>query len=230
MPKDLPAPTGDLNRWLTLKEASDFLGVHFTTLRIWADRGEMPVFRTPGGHRRFSRDDLRRFLDERASRHAATNATAAGVMETALVRVRQELERSSAAELGWRETFRDSTHDDRRRRGRELFALALAFVLKPGQRAQTLAAGRQLGWEYGREAALSHVSLADSGRAVQFFRGQLNEAVRSREAGRSPDADDLQVQQMIDHFLDEVLYAVLEGYDAASKQPDIDATGPIPDA
>ncbi|MCB0134891.1 MAG: helix-turn-helix domain-containing protein, partial [Caldilineaceae bacterium] len=33
-------------KWLTLKEASAFLGVHFTTLRGWADRGEIPVFRT----------------------------------------------------------------------------------------------------------------------------------------------------------------------------------------
>ena len=43
-----PAP-----QWLTLKEASEFLGVHFTTLRTWADRGELRVFRTPGGHRRY---------------------------------------------------------------------------------------------------------------------------------------------------------------------------------
>ena len=57
--------TGAGNQWLTLKEASEFLGVHFTTLRGWADRGEIPVFRTPGGHRRFGHNDLRRFLAER---------------------------------------------------------------------------------------------------------------------------------------------------------------------
>ena len=43
--------------WLTLKEACDFLGVHYTTLRSWADKGEISVFRTPGGHRRPSRSD-----------------------------------------------------------------------------------------------------------------------------------------------------------------------------
>ena len=59
--------------WLTLKEACDFLGVHYTTLRSWADKGEISVFRTPGGHRRFSLADLRRFLDERAGHGNQTN-------------------------------------------------------------------------------------------------------------------------------------------------------------
>ena len=58
-------------QWLTLKEASEFLGVHFTTLRKWADEGEIRVFRTPGGHRRFSVADLRRFLEERVRHEVA---------------------------------------------------------------------------------------------------------------------------------------------------------------
>jgi hypothetical protein len=117
--------------------------------------------------------------------------------------------------VGWRDGFHDDQHDERRRRGRQLFSLALAFVLKPGQRERLLAEGRLLGREYGGEAARNGVNLADSGRAVQFFRGQLVEAVRHREA--APDAEDLQVEQLIDRFLDEVLYAVLEGYEAALR-------------
>jgi hypothetical protein len=108
-------------------------------------------------------------------------------------------------------------NDARRQRGRQLFGLALAYVLKPAQRERTLAEGKRLGWEYGSEAAQSGVSLAETGRAVQFFRGQLMQAVRSSEA-TVPDADDLRVEKWIDHFLDEVLYAVLEGYDAALRQ------------
>lgn len=202
-------------RWLTLKEASDFLGVHFSTLRVWADRGDVRVFRTPGGHRRFSLDDLRRFLDERHGPQQGPNEAA--VMETALVRVRQHLERTSSDGVGWRDSFHDDQHDERRRRGRQLFSLALAFVLKPGQRERLLAEGRLLGLEYGGEAARNGVNLADSGRAVQFFRGQLVEAVHHRDAAQAPDAEDLHVEQLIDRFLDEVLYAVLEGYEAAVR-------------
>jgi excisionase family DNA binding protein len=202
-------------RWLTLKEASDFLGIHFTTLRAWADRGEVPTFRTPGGHRRFSADDLRRFLEERSAHNEPPNAAA--VVETALVRVRASLESTAGEPAGWRDGMTREGNDARRQRGRQLFGLALAYVLKPAQRERTLAEGKRLGWEYGSEAAQSGISLAETGRAVQFFRGQLMQAVRSSEA-TVPDADDLRVEKWIDHFLDEVLYAVLEGYDAALRQ------------
>jgi excisionase family DNA binding protein len=91
------APTSSArgSQWLSLKDASDFLGVHFTTLRGWADRGEIPVFRTPGGHRRFSVADLRRFLAERSNNLA--RVTEAGLVEVAVARVRQEIEREGRA-------------------------------------------------------------------------------------------------------------------------------------
>ena len=38
--------------WLSLKAASKKLNVHPTTLRRWADNGDIPVMLTPGGHRR----------------------------------------------------------------------------------------------------------------------------------------------------------------------------------
>jgi hypothetical protein len=57
--------------------------------------------------------------------------------------------------------------------------------------------------------------LAETGKAVQFFRSQLVAAVRQEEGAVLPDADDLRVQRMIDLFLDEVLYSVLDGYERA---------------
>lgn len=210
LPRSHAAP-----HWLTLKEASEFLGVHFTTLRLWADQGQVRVFRTPGGHRRFSLDDLRRFLDERVGHQPGPSEAA--VMETALVRVRQELERAGPSTMAWRDSYPGGQHDEQRKRGRQLFTLALAYVLKPAQREWTLAEGRTLGREYGVEAARNGINLADSGRAVQFFRGQLLETVRHRSAAQPPDSEDLMIEHLIEQFLDEVLYAVLEGYETAVK-------------
>lgn len=202
--------------WLSLKDASEFLGVHFTTLRAWSDRGEVRVFRTPGGHRRFSVDDLRRFLDERASQTAlATTAAPAAMVDAALVRVREELARSAAPDQrGWREEMRSDPNTDRQQRGRQLLALALAYVMRPTQREQIILEGKQLGVEYGHDAARHGISLPATGRAVQFFRAQLVETVRSRDADGVMDADDQRMQQLIDHFLDEVLFAVLDGYES----------------
>lgn len=198
-------------QWLTLKDASDFLGVHFTTLRSWADNGEIQVFRTPGGHRRFSLADLRRFLDERVGRMATPDVD--NVVSAAIQHVQQEMTRLPREQARWNYALDDQASVRRRQRGQQLFALALSFVLKPALRPRLLEEACKLGVEYGREAYNSKVSLVDVGRAVRFFRNQLIHAVRAEESPELLDADDLRIQQQIDLFLDEVLYAVLAGYD-----------------
>ena len=62
------------------------------------------------------------------------------------------------------------------------------------------------------EAALNGISLGETGRAVQFFRGQLLDTLRGHDAAGF-DADDVRIHQLMNHFLDEVLYAVLDGYE-----------------
>jgi excisionase family DNA binding protein len=223
---DAPASgeqSGNLKKteWLTLKDASNFLGVHFTTLRAWADKGDIPVFRTPGGHRRFSLADLRRFLEERAGQ--AASADAGMLMDAAVGRVRQEIQKAPNQEMTWLHDLDDEARDLRRQRGRQLFSLAFAFVLKPNQRDRILVDGRRLGWEYGREAASSQVSLAETGRAVQFFRSQLIQAVQEEDGQGSMDADDVRIQRLLDRFLNEVLYAVLDGYERQLSELDEEA-------
>lgn len=186
------------------------LGVHQSTLRTWADSGEIPVFRTPGGHRRFRLADLRSFLQSRAS-HTSGQAVMEQVMEYALAQVRQELAQTPQA---WHSEIDAGTLESNRERGRRLFALALNFVMRPEQRAEILRDGQVLGREYGLEAAHHQVSLAETGRAVQFFRRQLLESVR--RSGEL-DAGDLEIRRIIAQFLDEILYAVLEGYELAGS-------------
>jgi excisionase family DNA binding protein len=209
-------------QWLTLKEASEFLGVHFTTLRAWADSGAIRVFRTPGGHRRFSLADLRRFLEERANQALVKSETA--LVEAAVELVRKEMQNLPQEQANWHYALDEEANNSRRRRGRQLFSLAIAYVLKPGQRPRLLEEGRKLGQEYGMEARQSRVGLAATGRAVRFFRSQLVEAVRSEEQSEGMDADDVRIQWLIDQFLDEVLYAVLDGYEQAHPERDDDAT------
>jgi excisionase family DNA binding protein len=56
------APAGESD-WLTLGQAAKYLGVAQSTIRKWSDQGRVPAFYTPGGHRRYKRGDLDRFLD-----------------------------------------------------------------------------------------------------------------------------------------------------------------------
>ena len=54
-------------RWITLGQACKLLGVNESTLRRWADAGHVRSFRTPGGHRRFSEEDLRVLMSGQVS-------------------------------------------------------------------------------------------------------------------------------------------------------------------
>lgn len=49
-------------RFLNVSEAAEFLGVSAASLRKWSDQGIVPVYRTPGGQRRYAPADLEGFL------------------------------------------------------------------------------------------------------------------------------------------------------------------------
>jgi excisionase family DNA binding protein len=53
--------TGPLG--LSTSQAARALGVSLGTIRRWSDMGYLESYRTPGGQRRFSRDQIDRFMD-----------------------------------------------------------------------------------------------------------------------------------------------------------------------
>jgi excisionase family DNA binding protein len=46
----------------TSSQAARYLGVSLATIRRWTDAGHISCYRTPGGQRRFSRDQLDDFI------------------------------------------------------------------------------------------------------------------------------------------------------------------------
>ena len=47
-----------MDNLITIREASDLLGVSIKTLRRWEQQGKITSIRTPGGHRRYRRQDI----------------------------------------------------------------------------------------------------------------------------------------------------------------------------
>lgn len=47
---------------LNVGQAANYLGVSAASLRKWSNDGLVPVYRTPGGQRRYNRDDLDDFI------------------------------------------------------------------------------------------------------------------------------------------------------------------------
>ena len=83
-------PESLATRWITLGQACKLLGVNESTLRRWADAGHVRSFRTPGGHRRFSEDDLRVLM---AGQVPAQTEPYNSISNIALARIRRDIAR-----------------------------------------------------------------------------------------------------------------------------------------
>lgn len=50
------------DKYITLKKASEMLGVTSQTLRNWDNTGKLKTMRTLGGHRRIPKEELNKIL------------------------------------------------------------------------------------------------------------------------------------------------------------------------
>lgn len=54
---------GAAKHFLNVGQAAEYLGVSAASLRNWSDQGKLPVYRTPGGQRRYRISDLEKFVE-----------------------------------------------------------------------------------------------------------------------------------------------------------------------
>jgi excisionase family DNA binding protein len=59
---------------LSTSQAAEALGVSLGTIRRWSDMGHLQSYRTPGGQRRFSREQIDRFVASLQPERAAQTA------------------------------------------------------------------------------------------------------------------------------------------------------------
>ena len=154
--------------WLSLREARSLLDVSDTTLRQWADDGHLRVYRTPGGHRRFLREDIESLT--RAPRPPQESDGRDSREAPALRRIRRRLSQDRVTQQPWFQAVEPEGHDRMRLFGRRLLSLLMQQPGPRRQRLELLAEARVLGQEYGTEMLERNVSLTDTVEAFVFFR------------------------------------------------------------
>jgi excisionase family DNA binding protein len=74
-------PRNDRQLVFTSSQAAGYLGVSLATIRRWTDAGHVGCYRTPGGQRRFTRDQLDVFITS-MHRDGGTDRSDAGAAQT----------------------------------------------------------------------------------------------------------------------------------------------------
>ena len=209
----MTAMSPDQMDWLSLAEASDWLGVHPTTLRRWADAGQIPCFRTPGGHRRFRGSDLAAWMQGRHSTGLARQPDA--LVQSAVGLARQEMAEHGVSRESWYTAFElEEDRQQMRDTGRRLFALAIQYMSHTKNHEPILDQGRRIGSFYGQKCAMCEISLVDTMRALFFFRDSLHRASRFGHTNLDRyDAEEERIDRQFRIFMDEVMFACLSSYE-----------------
>ena len=212
---ETPAGASDRKRWLTLGQACRVLGVDESTLRRWADGGQVQTFRTPGGHRRFAEADLQALL----AGHGPSGRPYRALGDLAISRIRRQLHRRPAREASWHSTVDEAGRERLRPLGRRLAALAAEYLDRRTRRAGLLHDARELGHEYGHELATLGLPLPQAVEAFIFFRRSLDDTTRqSSERNGLSAVDALQAGKQVIVLADEVLIGLTEVYELSMKR------------
>lgn len=207
MSESLPA-----DRWLSLTAAANHLGVHPTTLRRWADNGDVTTMLTPGGHRRFLVSDLDAFAQSRRSL-MGKNQVAEEWAERALQTTRQEI--ATHGSEPWLSSFDSGTRDSNRLLGQQLLGLTMQYLSAPEEelpplREQAGAIGRQ----YGEMAHASGLPLTEALEATLFFRDLLVEtALKLPENMPVKPQANVRLMRKINQLLNLIQLTIAEVYD-----------------
>jgi excisionase family DNA binding protein len=193
--------------WLGLGETAEFLGVHPSTVRAWADRGDLPVHRTAGGHRRFYRSEIELWAETRRS---AQPSDVEMIIQNAIGRTRIEVAEGHLEDQGWyqkldprhRRSYRAESH----RMMREIMSCVKMDV------AQSKTHALQLGEEYVHLGRRTGLSLLEMVEAFLFFRGLLMDSLFKlyESSGVRSTPAWSKIRQRFSQFMDQVLLVIIE--------------------
>jgi excisionase family DNA binding protein len=202
------------DEWLNLSEAAKVLGVHPSTLRTWADRGDVPTHRTPGKHRRFRRADIEAWG---AARREARPTAGQMIVQNALGRTRMQMAEGRLAAAPWYQRFDEAHKREFREAGRRLLNMLMVFLGEESDEAPPEARG--LGEDYyrlGREAGLS---LSETLNVFLFFRDFLYDSVVDvyQASGQRAAREWAHMHRRITAFTNAVLLALTAAHEQADS-------------
>lgn len=197
---------------LSISEASRLLGVNEATLRQWTDEGKIDAFITPGGHRRYSRADLKKFTHA-SQKSVSVKELAGHIGETTprhreLGRMSLELARQSADTAG-------EQHKQLAALGRRLLYLISSYMSETSKRAETMSQAKEAGIGFGQLLASMDIPVTDAVQAFLLHREPILQAATDLMARREPGIRIAESIALANRFMDETLVCMIAAHQQA---------------
>ncbi len=206
-------------RWVNMARACEVLGVNESTVRRWADAGQIGCFRTPGGHRRFSERELLELVEGRSGGRRRE------LEEAALRRIRRDLS-SGHRDVDWYEQLAADERETLRPLGRRLVELVDDDIARRRPHTEIEREVDAIGERYGHVLFERGMPLSQAIEAFTFFRRSLDEAAKRLAERRRMDASEAaRAREHIAGLADRVLRGVSASYDDPSVTPRHHAAG-----
>ena len=200
-----------MGEWLSLSAAAELLGVHPSTVRLWSDKGLLPVHRTKGGHRRYKRNEV--MLWAETSREVRT-VEPEDMLQSAIRNVRVQVTEGRLEAEPWYQKLDTDARAQYRQSARSLFQGLMTYLSSNKEDAATEAFA--VGYEYASRARRYSLSYVDATRAFLFFRNVLLESVMAvyRESNIPAGKAWEDMLQRTHIFTDQILVSLLDTYQA----------------
>lgn len=199
------------DQWLSLHAAADLLGVHSSTLRIWSDKGMLPVYRTKGGHRRYRRSEVLLWAE---SARGKPELDPLHVVQAAVHNIRLRISEGSLQSESWYQKLDDEAKSQYRQSAHTLFQGLVNYLLSEGEGGT--AEAHSIGYEYASRARRFGLNVVDASRAFLFFRNALLESVIQvyQEANAPSGLAWAGILRKVNAFADLILLHLLQTYES----------------
>jgi len=195
---------------ITIGEASSILGVSEVALRQWTDQGRIKAFITPGGHRRYSKEELKKFM---SSHHNAVGVKDLIAELEATGELHSEIGRTSLITKDWYSRLDGEEKLRLAHLGRNMLNAIIRHLNEPAKREQAMELARDTGRGFGKTLGGLGLPLTDAVEAFLLHRDPIMKALahlmkkREVHSGRVAEAIPLTAR-----IMDEALLALVAAH------------------
>ncbi len=200
----------DKDTLVSISEASRILGVSEVTLRQWTDEGTIKAFVTPGGHRRYVKAELKKFM--------SLHQKMLGIKDLALkiedtASVHREIAATFLQSISWYSKLDAESQKQFSSLGRKLLNLIIRYITETSKQEGNLTAIREVGQTYGEVTASLGLPLIDSVQGFTQHRDPIVSVIS--ELMKKGDTFSRRIAEsipLVDRAMDEALVALVSAH------------------